>query len=376
MEKAISVFILVAHGYGGKSWHDRWQNGKIIGLNEPFAYGYHRASSDDLNVTYSEDCNENIIQKAFRLGLRVVLGFDVVHAMRHRDYIKKADAVWTHTESQGLAVAAVLYRTPKHDRPVLIFQSIWLMDKWKFWGHLRQMVYQKLLSIADILSFHSDINQRLAQDTFVNSRCELILFGINSDAPQTPREASMRSKLNIIAPGNDRHRDWETLAAAVRGMPDVKLTIVSQKCPEHIAQSAPNIKIESPANNAALFKLYYTCDGVIVPLTENMHASGITVIEEAAQRGRPVIASDVGGLRSYFGDDAVNYVPSGDISSLQNAIRELTTRPEAARNRVLAAQKVMGPGGLNAKSYAMQHAKWTRELVKLKETSVSRNLEK
>ena len=369
MEKDISIFVLVAHGFGAESWNERWRNGKIIGLNEPFAYGYHRASGDGLTVIYSEDRNENIVQKGFRLGLRFILGFDIIHAFRHRDAITKADAVWTHTESQSLAVAAVLYNVPRHERPILIFQSVWLMDGWTSMGRLRRMAYKKLLSIADILSFHSEINQRMAQEIFIENRCEKILFGINGDMPWAPKERPPGSKLKMIAPGNDRHRDWPTLAAAMRDMPNVDLTIISQKCPQHIARSAPNITIQSPANNTELFKLYDACDGVIVPLLENMHASGITVIEEATQRGRPVIVTDVGGLRAYFGDDAVHYVPVGDIISLKVAIKKLGVHPEISEERVLAAQKVMGPGGLNAESYAMQHAKWTIELFSMKKAN-------
>jgi hypothetical protein len=247
MEKNISVFVLVAHGFGAESWNERWRNGKIIGLNEPFAYGYHRASSDRLTVIYSEDRNENIVQKGFRLGLRFILGFDILHALRHRDAIIKADAVWTHTESQSLAVAAVLYNVPKPERPVLIFQSVWLMDRWTSMGRLRRMTYKKLLSIADILSFHSDINQRMAQEIFIANRCEKILFGINADMPCAPKERPPASKLKMIAPGNDRHRDWPTLAAAIRDMPNVDLTIISKTCPQHIVRSAPNITIQIPA---------------------------------------------------------------------------------------------------------------------------------
>jgi glycosyltransferase involved in cell wall biosynthesis len=366
MEKDISVFVLVAHGFGANSWNDRWRDGKIIGLNEPFAYGYHRASGDGLTVTYSEDRNENIVQKTFRLGLRVILGFDIIHALRHRDAIVQSDAVWTHTESQSLAVAAVLYNVPKPKRPVLILQSVWLMDRWRATGRLRRMAYKKLLSIADILSFLSDINQRFAQEVFTENRCEKILFGINSDMPCAPKERVPGVKLKMIAPGNDRDRDWPTLAAAMRNMPDVDLTIISKTCPQHIVSSASNVTIESPSNNAALFELYDACDGVIVPLCENMHASGITVIEEATQRGRPVIVTDVGGLRAYFGDDAVSYVPVGDVESLKDAVRQLEANPETSKEHVLSAQKVMGPGGLNAETYAMQHVKWTVELLSMK----------
>jgi glycosyltransferase involved in cell wall biosynthesis len=126
----------------------------------------------------------------------------------------------------------------------------------------------------------------------------------------------------------------------------------------------------SPDNNNDLLDLYSRCDGVIVPLRENMHASGITVVEEATQRGRPVIATDVGGLRDYFSDSEVSYFSAGDVSGLRSAINELASDPEASRARVYAAQAVMDSGKINAECYALQHAKWTRELINLRRCSV------
>jgi glycosyltransferase involved in cell wall biosynthesis len=375
MKNEISVFVLLARGFGSSSWYDRWQKGKIIGLNEPFPYGYHRAAGNGMTITFSEDCNENLVQKFFRLGVRAALGFDAIHAIRHREAIRNADAVWTHTESQSLAVALILLKVPKFKRPVLIFQSVWLMDKWRHLGYLRQLFYSRLLSTSDILSFHSSLNLSFARSIFPRSRCELILFGINNENPQSAKAVDLNSMVSIIAPGNDRHRDWKTLIAAVREMPNVQLTIVSKKCPKSVAAGALNIKIMSPDNNNDLLDLYSRCDGVIVPLRENMHASGITVVEEATQRGRPVIATDVGGLRDYFSDSEVSYFSAGDVSGLRSAINELASDPEASRARVYAAQAVMGSGKINAECYALQHAKWTRELINLRRCSVGESAE-
>ncbi len=52
-------------------------------------------------------------------------------------------------------------------------------------------------------------------------------------------------------------------------------------------------------------------DLVVVPLKPNLHASGITVIEEAVILGLPVICSHAGGLEAYFSAEEVFYVEGG-----------------------------------------------------------------
>ncbi len=39
---------------------------------------------------------------------------------------------------------------------------------------------------------------------------------------------------------------------------------------------------------------------MVVPLKPNKHASGITVMEEAALHGLPMVVTDTGGLKAYF----------------------------------------------------------------------------
>src|SRR4051812_41059787 len=100
----MKVFVHLAHGFGARSWNEKFLKGQIIGINEPFAYGYHRASKYGCHVQYSEDKAENVLERYLRLGLRFLLKFDLVHAWRNRHGIYASDVVWTHTESQHAAI--------------------------------------------------------------------------------------------------------------------------------------------------------------------------------------------------------------------------------------------------------------------------------
>ncbi|HTO64817.1 MAG TPA: glycosyltransferase family 1 protein, partial [Bradyrhizobium sp.] len=103
-KRPIQVFVHLAYGFGVQSWERRWRDGKILGLNEPKPYGYYRAETMGCSVSYSEYREESLAGKLLRLALRVVLGFDLVHAWRNFEAMKNADVIWTHTESQFLAI--------------------------------------------------------------------------------------------------------------------------------------------------------------------------------------------------------------------------------------------------------------------------------
>ena len=61
------------------------------------------AAEDRCALEYSEDRQEGALRAALRLGGRLLLGLDLVHAWRNRRGIYSAEIVWTGTESQHLS---------------------------------------------------------------------------------------------------------------------------------------------------------------------------------------------------------------------------------------------------------------------------------
>src|ERR1700730_1212873 len=128
--KPIRVFVALAHGFGARSWTERWASGKIPGLNERLPYGYYLAADESCTVDYSEDGNEGHLMKIVRLSLRRTLGFDPIHVLRNRRGIISAEVIWTHTELEHLGVLMLLKALPRKRRPKVIAQSVWLFDRW------------------------------------------------------------------------------------------------------------------------------------------------------------------------------------------------------------------------------------------------------
>ena len=124
----------------------------------------------------------------------------------------------------------------------------------------------------------------------------MIPFGIRAETmlPRDPRPA--HRPIRVLSLGNDRHRDWPTLIAAMKDWNDCVLRLVSHQVNRALVRSATNVEITHPRTNDDLMALYDWADIVVVPLKPNLHASGITVVQEATLCGLPVVCTDTGGL--------------------------------------------------------------------------------
>ena len=365
MARPMQVFVHLAYGFGAQSWERRWKDGKILGINEPLPYGYYRAEAMGCSVTHSQDHKESAPEKAFRLGIRVLLGFDLIHAWRNFGQMRTADVIWTHTESQFLAILLLLRTLPPDARPKLIAQSVWLFDQWRKFPALKRWLLSLLIRQADILTVLSSENLAVARQLFPEVRSELVLFGIAADRKVAPELRPVKEGLNIVSLGNDVHRDWPLLIAAVANQGGWALKIASQKIKPSVIGGANNIEIASLKTNDELSALYQWADVLVLAVKPNLHASGITVIEEAALLGVPVICSDIGGLRAYFSDADVHFVRPQDVNALREAIRQLANDPGARLRLARNAQARMGPKDLSSESFVHRHVEISRELLAL-----------
>ncbi len=357
----IKVFVHLARDKDERAWRNAKAAGQLVGINDETPYGYGRAKNMGCHVEFSRSGAENALGAALRMGLRVLLGFDLMHAWRQRDAIRRADFVWTHTESQYLAVATVARATRAPTR--LLGQTVWLMDRWPELGFLRRAFYRRLIRDIDILTFHSSLNLGRAQALFPEKRLERVRFGIPAEAAAEPKRRAAQP-VEVLAMGNDRHRDWACLIEAVAGRADMNLQILSNAVRPRLARGASNIRIGRARNQGELVAALRKATLVCVPLLPNLHASGITVIQEAVLAGVPVVATDTGGLDAYFARDEIKYVPAGDARALRAALIELAADPDAALAQARRAQTRMTSGEIGAEAYIRRHVELTREILK------------
>jgi glycosyltransferase involved in cell wall biosynthesis len=361
----ISVFVHLARGFGRSAWKQRWARGEIVGINHDDPYGYRQAEEMGCTVEQSEDCAEGYLSRWLRLGARAMLGFDLIHAWRNRERMFAADVVWTHTESQALAVLFLRRLRPfSKQRVKVIAQTVWLIDSWDSYSPIRRAFYRGLIEEADVLTFLSTSAVARARELFPAVEVEFVKYGIRMDSSVATIDREDHMPARILSIGNDRHRDWATLVAALRDNPRYAAKIATSAGNAKFFANVENITTERASTNDDLMALFRWADLVVVPLLDNSHASGITVIEEAVLCGIPVICTNVGGLRDYFSSDEVTYVSPQDSSAICSAIEELVKDGEGRRAKALRALSRMKEGEVNSRSFVARHVELSNRLLR------------
>jgi glycosyltransferase involved in cell wall biosynthesis len=338
-----------------------YRNGDGMGC----LYGYHHAESDEFALSYTQDAVERAPVRLVRRALKAALGFDFLHAWRNRRAILDADVIWTHTEQEHLAVALLLLLCARSggSRPLLLAQSVWLLDRWPRYSRLRRALYRKLLGRADLLTTLARENALRCGEYFGRTAHQ-VYYGLNTDdfPPRPPDTWQPHTPLRVAAIGNDRDRDWLTLAAALGRDARYSVRIATRRR-VGAAVRVPNVEVVRVSGLDAQRALYEWADIVVVPLRPNTHASGITVMLEAAALGKPMVATKVGALEDYFDDSAVSYVGPGDPHRLRAAVEALAEAPERALAQARAAYRQLVARDLTTRHFAQQHVQLTREML-------------
>ena len=191
-----------------------------------------------------------------------------------------------------------------------------------------------------------------------------MLFGWTSAGNlRPPRCGARRSPVRLVSLGGDVHRDWGTLLSAFAGKPGFELVIASSKARVSVKRGVGNVRVKAARSEAEVRALYDWADVAVVAMKENRHASGITVILEAVASGVPVVATDTGGLRDYFSEGEVCYVPVGDARALREAARQLALDGGRRAAMAAAAQRRLIEAGLTSAGFALRHRELAEELL-------------
>jgi glycosyltransferase involved in cell wall biosynthesis len=193
---------------------------------------------------------------------------------------------------------------------------------------------------ADGIIYHSRSDIERAKATFgtnVDKPHIVIPHGnFNESYPNTITRAAAREKLSV--PARDRvilcfgfirrNRGYEHLIEAVKDMERTTVIIAGKledrdvyQALERHARTLPHLRLHGgwiPDDEIQWF--FNACDVVVLPYTD-ITTSG--VIPLAYAFSRPVITSDIGGIRDVVNADTGILVPVGDAASLKNAIERM-----------------------------------------------------
>ncbi|HEY1878290.1 MAG TPA: hypothetical protein VGG68_00005, partial [Caulobacteraceae bacterium] len=201
------VFALVTRNLDSETYVARFAEGL-----EPDAspYGLHLARDLGYEIAFSRPAPTGWFSGlAYRI-LAKACGFDLLHAWRNRKALNDCDIIWTMSERDWLAAAA-LQRLGILKAIPMIANSIWLFDQWPRLGPLRRGIVRNLAQVPQVCAVHSAGSLAVARRVLPESvKPRLIPFGIALQTFQIeePRSsAPVGRPLKILSIGNDRTRD-------------------------------------------------------------------------------------------------------------------------------------------------------------------------
>lgn len=347
------VLVVLRRGLDPDAWRLRHANGEAW---DRTPYGYDLAGAE-FELEWARDRPEGVLGRLARTTVRRILGFDLVHVWRNRAALRAADVVWTHTEREHLAVAALKRLAPRRYPAHSVAQSVWLWDGWDAFSPLRRWLYRRLLGAHDLEIVLSSVN-RAVSDARVPGRTVLrIPFG--TQGVDGSRGDAENGDGVVLALGNDRHRDWELLMTVARSHRDLSFIVGSLADEVRRLPWPPNVTVCATSSVRELARLYAQASVAVIPLHENRHASGCTVAIEAMSAGIPLVVTDVGGIDEYVAGSGATLVAAGDAVGFATAIRGALHSPTSAS----AGPRAYVERGLTQADYVERLAIVTRALV-------------
>jgi glycosyltransferase involved in cell wall biosynthesis len=345
------VAVIMRYGLNREAWRRRFEAGEVV---DAAPYGYQLAD-ERFALDWSVDHRENVVAGWWRGAVRHALGFDLVHVWRNRRLLQDADAVWTHTEREHLAVAAIKALRPRRYRFRSIAQSVWLWDLWPTLSRPRKALFRRLLRRHDIELVLSRVNRDDSRAAVPGRTVVRVPFGTHLATPRTAGARAVTPRVLVV--GNDRHRDWNLMAQVATLLPDVDFDVITRADAVRALPWPANTEVRGVTQTEILTNAYSEASLVAVPLLPNRHASGCTVAIEGISAGLPVVASDTGGIDEYVTGSTSTLVAVGDAEAFAAAIRGHLAADEEPDATVAARR------GLSEHDYIDRLVSVTRSLL-------------
>jgi glycosyltransferase involved in cell wall biosynthesis len=194
--------------------------------------------------------------------------------------------------------------------------------KWRMKQRLRRFALRR---VRRMIVFSSGERELYARElTLPLERVVFVPFHTNIVEP-----AIVPGGLYGFAAGRSL-RDYKTFFAAVEGLPE-RFAVVADRSSVAGLKTPANVELQCDVPRKEYLEMLQAARFVVVPLKAEYRSTGQVVVLEAASLGKPVIASDVVGVRDYIanGEDGL-LVPPGDPEALRGAIERVSGDPALA----------------------------------------------
>ena len=330
------AYMLTSLGIGGAER-------QVIALAEHMAARGHTVALVVLRPRQSEEWSTSL--DVIHLDMRNSPASLCAGVMRGRHFLRAfhPDLVHSHTYPANLVARMLKVLAPSQ----VILSTIHNVYEG---GRLRMLAYR----LTDPLVLHTTAVSAAAGDRAIHlkavprRKCSVRTNAIDTDdfVPDSDRRAATRGELDAgddfvwlaagrISPAKDFPNLLRAFAAAHAALPQSKLWIAGEGDP-HVGKELQSIAAGLGLRNCVrwlglrrdMAALLDAADAFV--LSSAWEGMPLVVGEAMAMR-KPIVATDVGGVRELVGDAASALVPAKDSEALRRAMIALTHEPPAGR---------------------------------------------
>jgi glycosyltransferase involved in cell wall biosynthesis len=324
-------------------------------------YGFNHAEGLVKYITYSSDKRYGAAGILLRRAIIKIIGFDFLHAFHNREKIFASDVIWTISEGECFAVAALLVLFLKRHQKI-IGNGIFLFNRFGKMFFIRRLLLSKLMQRISILTVHSSASLDIARRHFTGQKIELMYFGISTDAFPITEPSShepIHRPIRILSLGTDSNRDWDCLLSAFGNDDRFELRVVCNGLPDSMLDKYRCLRFSRSPTIQEARASYLWADFVVITMVPNEYA-GITVALEAAAMGTCVVSARTGGVPTYLDPLAALYYEPGKGDEAKAAIRNCgdEQRLKLAEN----AQRIFLQRGYSSKDFVLRYVALTEKI--------------
>lgn len=328
------VYVPLPDGTAAADWARRSQRGEVP---DSSPYGLHHLRDQGFDVTFGDRELTGPWARVARSARYRTAGLEPVEALRdlHRMSRTQSDVVLGYDERTGVPAALAA----PHSRFAPVVTGIgWLTTRAAAHPMQRRLAARALPRAAAVWTQCSAMVPILGREWAVPAqRLHYVPLGIDTDF-FTEQPWSLVTP-TVSSAGEDRFRDHELLVEAVR--------CVRSDVPEVRLELATGLPIDLPTDLGTLYTgrmggrmrdLYGRSTAVAIALRPTSTGSGLTVVLEAMASGRPLVVTDNPGIADYVEHGVTGLlVPPDDVDAFADALRQLLSDPDRARDMGRAA---------------------------------------
>ena len=256
---------------------------------------------------------------------------------KHRKHLCNSGIVIATTNSLGLALGIASMLGVIKKRVILLEMGLLAIDSGSWQRTLYRMVTRQLFLVSISRSEQRFLSEALRQPI------AYLPFGVDKEF-WSPGKSGAGDY--VIAIGNDRNRDWETLVKAWNvSLPPLKI-VTSLPVPS----APPNVEVvrgdwrEEVLSDQEVRELLRGARFVVVPLNETIQPSGQSACLQAMACAKAVILSDISGIWDrdlITNGQTVLLTPPCDASALAERARKLADDPALAHRIGIAGRTLI-----------------------------------